>query len=204
MLFRSPWDDRKPNRGVKCVRLERHFTPRFGFRSSQGCASRHRVIAGRETGHPGILGIRCRSGDLMPLLARRTRRKAGRHHRRDPRGAVEPRSFAQEPARRKARPAEVNGADIARGLIGREAMRSLGGRSSGLRRHAQSTGARANASGASRLAGISAGVGLTLDDLFGQPNQHPSCAVIPQFVKGPQQAQFQQRLQRTQPVGRMV
>jgi hypothetical protein len=36
----------------------------------------------------------------------------------------------------------------------------------------------AMSSGASRLAGISAGVGLTPDNLFGEPDQHPLCPMI--------------------------
>jgi hypothetical protein len=32
--------------------------------------------------------------------------------------------------------------------------------------------------GQSRLAGISAGVGLTPDDLLGEPDQHPLCPMI--------------------------
>jgi hypothetical protein len=38
---------------------------------------------------------------------------------------------------------------------------------------------RATASGVVGLAGISARVGLTLDDLFGESNQHPFCPMIP-------------------------
>src|SRR5258708_13114145 len=52
-----------------------------------------------------------------------------------------------------------------------------------------------------RLAGIATAVGLTLDDLLGEMNQQPLCPLIPQFVKRPQQAQFEQRLQRTDRLG---
>src|SRR5258708_24837738 len=52
-----------------------------------------------------------------------------------------------------------------------------------------------------RLAGIATAVGLTFDDLLGEMNQQPLCPLIPQFVKRPQQAQFEQRLQRTDRLG---
>jgi hypothetical protein len=42
-----------------------------------------------------------------------------------------------------------------------------------------------------RLTAIAAAVGLTFDDLLGEMNQQPLCTLIPQFVKRPQQAQFE-------------
>jgi hypothetical protein len=39
------------------------------------------------------------------------------------------------------------------------------------------------------LAGISVTVVLPFDNLLGQMNQHPFCAMIAQFVKSPQHAQ---------------
>lgn len=46
------------------------------------------------------------------------------------------------------------------------------------------------------LTRIPATVGLTLDDLFGQMNQQPFCPLLTQFVKRPQQPQFEQRGER--------
>ena len=42
-----------------------------------------------------------------------------------------------------------------------------------------------------RSTGVPAGIGLTFDDPFGELNQHALRPKIPQFAKGPQQAQFE-------------
>jgi hypothetical protein len=39
-----------------------------------------------------------------------------------------------------------------------------------------------------RLARVSAAIGLTFDQPFGEMNQHPLCSMIPQLVKRPQPA----------------
>src|SRR6266516_4070637 len=48
------------------------------------------------------------------------------------------------------------------------------------------------------LPGISVAVVLPFDNLLGQMNQHPSGAMIPQLVEGPQQPQSKKCLQRTE------
>ena len=52
--------------------------------------------------------------------------------------------------------------------------------------------------------GVAAAIGLAFDDLLGEVNQHAFGPVILQFVKRPQQAQFEQRLQRAGILRRMT
>jgi hypothetical protein len=47
------------------------------------------------------------------------------------------------------------------------------------------------------LAGVAVAIGLASDHLLGEMDQHPLAAMVLQFAKRPQQAQVEQRLQRT-------
>ncbi len=57
---------------------------------------------------------------------------------------------------------------------------------------------------ADRLAGVAAAAGLASDDLLGEMNQHSLGPDVAEFVKRPQQAQFEQRLQRAGTLRRHV